>query len=435
MKIEWKNSFILKKFRISIIVVFLVTFVILSLISFFISKNIIQSQVKSDLTKQFMGVNNSIITQGSNRITPITSGILEENEIVYVIKEGAVLYKPKMQNEQVNDRNLDLVIAKSPNGNNLIEVKLYVNMEKRVNRYFSVIYIFLIPLMFILGLIIVLSSLFIMKKFTRKLYMVIENVKDFDSHGIDFNKIKTYSTGEEAGILSREFDKLSSEIVRLRHKERQFVNDAAHELRTPLAIIEGNLSIMDKKSYTEEGKNVARELIRNSLYSAKALIEDMLDLNQEEIIVKEKLTQENITEILTEVLEDYKKIYSDFIFKADFEEVSYPIRKLDFVKLINIIMENAVKYSTEELKEIEVKLKSKGKKYYLSVTDYGIGMTRENVELVFDKFWRADASRARNTGGTGLGLSIAHKICEKYKFNINVASMPNIGTTITIELS
>lgn len=434
MRIAKQDPFIIKKFKAGMLIVYILSVLVACTLTFFIPRYLIKEQVKHDLISAFMGVNNSITSLNYSKTKPITEGILSKNEILYIVKSGRMLYGSEINKKKTNYRNLELVMAKQATKDNAVEVKLYVDINSRVNKYFKSIYIFVLPIILLMALLITLYSVSKLKKLTERLYSLIDNVKDFKTHGVDFNKIKIFNTDDEVGVLSKEFDKLSVELIKMRHKERQFVNDAAHELKTPLAIIEGNLSLIDKKSYSEEGKNVARELIKSTLFSAKALIDDMLDLNNEVIIVKEKLEEENISELLTQVIEDYKIIYTDFTFKTDLDPVMYPIIKLDFVKLSNILLENAVKYSTEDLKEIEVKIKKKGEKLLFSVTDYGMGMTRENVEKVFDKFWRADTSRARNTGGTGLGLSIAHKICEKYGFKISVASALNTGTTVTVEI-
>lgn len=434
MNTTWKDSYILKKFRTGMLMIFAVMFLIVSLSGFLITKHFFSEQIKKDVVKQFMGVNKNIITSNSTKIYPITAGILEGREIVYIVKETEVIYKSKT-NKSDNDRDLELIIAKSPTQKNPIEVKLYIDMKKRVNNYLKVYYIFLIPLIFIFGLVITLFAISRLYNLTERLYRFIDNVKDFEGHGVDFNRIKVYNSDDEVGILSKEFDKLSKELVRMRHKERQFVNDASHELKTPLAIIEGNLALLDKKGYSEESKSMVKENIKSTIFDMKAVIDNMMDLVHEEIIVKDKIESENVSEILGQVVEDYKIIYSDFTFKTDFDSVTYPILKLDLVKLANILFENAVKYSTEDLKEIEIKLKQKGEKIFFSVTDYGIGIAPENVSKVFDKFWREDTSRSRTTGGAGLGLSIAKKICEKYNFKIHTSSTLNMGTTVMVEMN
>lgn len=430
-RIEWKNSFILRKFKIAILLVLVMIFSIIALSTYFVTKHVIEEQVKNDLIKQFMGVNKNIITSNVYKISPITSGIIENNEIVYITKNGKPLYETSVKS---NNSNLVMVNATGLTKNNRIVVKLYVDMEKRVEKYFGIFYKFVIPLILIFGLLITLFSILLVKRLTDKLNKFIDNVGGLKNYGLEYNDITVYETGDEVGILSKEFNNLVEELRRMNNKQRQFVNDAAHELRTPLSIIEGNLNLLDKRGYSAEGKNVAKELVMSSIYTARTIVEDMLDLTHEEIIVKEKLEPINISEVILEIIDDYKNIYENYTFKTDIDNVVYPIRKLDIAKLANILLENAVKYSTKDLKEIEVKIKQKGLKIFFIVTDYGIGMTRENAEKAFDLFWTGDKLRSHNKGRVGIGLTIAKKICTKYCFKINVASEINIGTTVTVEL-
>lgn len=431
-KIEWKNSFILRRFARIIGIVFIGIAIIITLSTYFVTKHVIKEVVKTDLVKQFTSANKNMFTEGQSKIKVLTNGILEKTERVYITKDNTLIYGVPVKNN--NGDNLELVDVKGIAKENKIIVKLYVNLDKRIEKYFSVFYKFVIPTILIFGLIITLFSIILLRKLTEKLYSFVRNVRDFKEYGLEFNELITFETEDEAGVLSREFESLVIALRKMNQKQRQFVNDAAHELRVPLSVIEGNLHLLDKRGYDAEGKAAAKELVMSNIYTVKTLVDDMLDLTHEEIIIKEKLEDTNISEIVFEIIDDYKKIYTNYSFKTDIDVASFPIQQLDIVKLTNVLLENAIKYSTEDLKEIEVKIKQKSKKTLLIVTDYGIGMNEESVEKAFDLFWRADGSRSRDKGGVGVGLTLAKKICDKYNSKISITSGIGTGTTVTVEL-
>lgn len=435
MKFDWKNSLIHNKFKILVLSVSMLLLIVFCSIAYIGVKSTMYSAVENNIKNTFMGVNKDLINNYHENQKPIIAGILNDDEIVYIISHGQTMYQSPVPPKAKQNMNLHIISAKEADKKNPIEVKLYVDMNRRVNNYFGIIYKLVIPGFAAVIILIIAFAILLLGKLTRNLNSFVRDIKDNETIGIDFNNITVYDTNDEAGILSREFVKLNSEIIRLKDKERQFVHDAYYNFKNPLAMMEANLGIMEKRNLSDEGRNVAREAMKTILFDTKETLDNLLDLNREEIIVKEKVETINLADIVLEIVEEYKKIYPTFSFKTDLDSLTTNIRKVDIVKLINILLENAVKYSTEELKEVVIKIKAKGKRYYLIFEDYGVGLTAENTEKVFDLFWKYDNKRAISMGGVGMGLAIAKKICTKYKFNIKFSSQLNIGTTVIVELN
>ena len=102
-------------------------------------------------------------------------------------------------------------------------------------------------------------------------------------------------------------------------------------------------------------------------------------------------------------------------------------------ELVYNLCENAIKYNVEN-GSINVVLKSSDKEAILSVTDTGIGIAEEHLSRIFERFYRVDKSRSKQTGGTGLGLSIVKHVVESLNGNISITSEPGKGTAITVTL-
>ena len=210
-------------------------------------------------------------------------------------------------------------------------------------------------------------------------------------------------------------------------KQTEFVQNAAHELRTPLTIIqakqelllqEPNSKIIDK---SEDINIILKETKRLTKLIKELMILATADSNE----LKLKKEKTNIDALIKDIIIPYKdyaemqekEISMDLKFN---KEINVDSNKIN--QLMIIILDNAIKYTSENDK-IEIKTYSKDGKCIIEVTDTGIGISREAAKHVFDRFYREDKARSRETGGTGLGLSIAHTIVNLHGGNIKI--MPN----------
>lgn len=200
-------------------------------------------------------------------------------------------------------------------------------------------------------------------------------------------------------------------------KQKQFVTDASHELKTPLAIISANAEVLEYKN----GSNKWTRTIADEAAHMGELINQLLTLAKLEeasfIMEKESFdlsetavkTLEKFTEVVTaNGAEFISDIQPGIIFSGSREQLT---------QLVSILTENAAKYVTEGGK-ISVKLFSRGKKVFFSVFNTADIDPDENYDRVFDRFYRTDKSRSSDTGGHGIGLSIAKHICTIYDGDI-----------------
>ncbi len=213
-------------------------------------------------------------------------------------------------------------------------------------------------------------------------------------------------------------------------RQRQFINDASHELKTPLSIIALNLELIkeqnnNKQEYHYINNEVKRmdKLIKNLLNSSKA----------EELNKKLKLKPENISNALYEVALPFESIAYEKGVTIDFnieEEIIHNVDIESLKQVFVILIDNAIKF-TPTNNRIEVTL-TKNRKLNFQVFNSGSFIKKENRKVLFERFYRGDESRTNN-GSYGLGLSIAKDIVEKHKGKINVDSNQD-GTTFTVKL-
>ncbi len=221
-------------------------------------------------------------------------------------------------------------------------------------------------------------------------------------------------------------------------KQRAFTADASHELRTPLTVIKTNL---DAATYDKEARIKDNEIwfknIKEEIYNLNILIEELLLLAKGDTVdIKLNITEFDISNLLCKTLDSYENILKEknILLEKNIEgnlEISGDENKIR--QLISIVLDNAIKYNNNN-GSITVKLNKEKRYTKLTVKDTGIGISKDEIDKVFDRFYRGDKGRNREKGGTGLGLSIAKWIVDKHKGKINIKSEINNGTTIIIYL-
>lgn len=211
-------------------------------------------------------------------------------------------------------------------------------------------------------------------------------------------------------------------------REKQFISDASHELKTPLGAISINAQVLDGQ-YPENlyVKNIASESDRMG-----RLIERLLTLSkleEQDEVKREKVSLSEITEEMSMTFESTafeKKL--DYRYQVD-DECFIMGNADDLRQLLSILIDNAIK-NTDELGVIDICCKNTRGNAYLSVANTGRGIAPEDLPHVFERFYTSDSSRKNNS--FGLGLAIAKTIVERYDGSITVESQPEKTTTFTV---
>ncbi|MCS4536074.1 HAMP domain-containing histidine kinase [Corynebacterium sp. HS2168-gen11] len=244
----------------------------------------------------------------------------------------------------------------------------------------------------------------------------------------------------EVGALSRAInvmmEQLQTLIVELQLKEeemRRFVGDASHELRTPLTSVKGYAELY-RSGATEDAKMVLTK-IEQEASRMSLLVEDLLSLTRAEDAGLEQ-QEVDMLELSLSVVSSVQAAYPDRRVHVRNEAEQLPVVTGDAPKLRQVItnlLVNAVKHGGEDA-AITLALRRTPAHIILAVEDTGVGIAPEDLEHIFERFYRADSSRTRATGGSGLGLAIVKTIVEAHHGTIQVTSTPGEGTTFEVRL-
>lgn len=243
---------------------------------------------------------------------------------------------------------------------------------------------------------------------------------------------------DELADLSDIFNNMLDRMRSYTEQQEQFVEDVSHELRTPVAVIEGHLNML--KRWGKDDPEILEESIDASVQEIsrmKTLVQEMLDLSRaEQVDIYYKNETAPAREIVYQVFNNFKMLYPEFRFTIDDdlqEEKTVQIYRDHFEQILIIIMDNAIKYSTER-KEVHLSISSNQQELELAIQDFGEGITQENINKIFHRFYRVDKARARTKGGNGLGLSIVKKLLDSYKGQIMAESSLGQGSIFRVSL-
>ena len=262
---------------------------------------------------------------------------------------------------------------------------------------------------------------------------------------VDINNVHTkYFDVSCVPILSKSKKKLQGMVVvlhditnlqKLENLRREFVANVSHELKTPITSIKGFAeTLIEGAKNDEDSLNMFLNIILKESIRIESLVMDLLDLSHIEQQNEITTSYMNLSELAYTTIDNLQNqaqnknitiesnIEQDVIFKANENKIA---------QVITNLLSNAINYSTNDNKVI-VSVYREGKKVNLEIQDFGIGISAEEQKHIFERFYRVDKARSRDSGGTGLGLSITKHIVEAHNGRISVVSRLNEGSTFKV---
>ena len=254
------------------------------------------------------------------------------------------------------------------------------------------------------------------------------------SDGSDLTqRIALRSGPSELIALSDTFDGMFDRLERSFSAEKQFTSDASHELRTPITVIKASCDRAKRKDSTREEFLETLEIIDEQADNMSSLVNHLLSLTRlQQGTERYPLDEGDLSELVREVCEDYmpEDIRGISLHTDISEGISARFNAQLFASLVQNLLQNAYRYGRES-GNIWLTLRSSGGRACLTVRDDGIGMTAEEQEKAWQRFWQADASRSENSG-SGLGLPLVKEIAELHGGTVSVSSAPGSGSTFTV---
>ena len=291
-------------------------------------------------------------------------------------------------------------------------------------------------------LLFILYFLLLTRKVTSDLSDIADGISSLTrDSGVDSLPVERQ---DEIGEIARSVNQMTGEMSRLMESEREALQSnkemiacLAHDLRTPLTSLSGYLNLlMDTEKYDAEQRQHFAEVAAQKADRLEGLIQDLFDytklMSGEITLHRQRIDLVKLVEQMVEefypLLEENKLTCS---FQTECRELEMDLDPDLMARAVQNLLSNAVKYGRDG-KQINILLE-KGQGVRLSVTNYGLIIPEESLNMIFERFYRVEGTRSPGTGGTGLGLNIAKEIITLHGGNITVESSLQ-GTTFAVEL-
>jgi two-component system sensor histidine kinase ArlS len=280
----------------------------------------------------------------------------------------------------------------------------------------------------------ILGTYWFTSRLTSPIQHMVQTMREIDRSG-KLRQIELSSKDQSAELLqlARAFNQMIVRLDRTFERQKQFVADASHELKTPLTVISSYAGLLKRWGRDDENvRDEAIEAISKEAHRLQNLTKSMLMLAQAEQEDWLKLETFDLVHLADETADMLHMTFHRLIrVHAPKTDVRLTADKEKIRQLLVILLDNAIKYSKES---IEVTLSVGKGVVRMAVSDKGIGIPEEEMPYLFERFFRVDGARSRSTGGAGLGLSIAKRIVEMHDGQIDIYSKPDQGTTVTVAL-
>lgn len=375
------------------------------------NKNVILDKygIKTNEKYEYEDVNRAL--RGNNTLTPYTYNISGTNEHVMSISV------PLRVNNQIEG-----------------VVRYSLSLKSIDNTVIKLVCFFILA-----GVIILIIALLLSLKFAESLIRPLKNLKQFanelaqGNYNIKLKKEELHN--DEIADLIRTFEHMAVEIDKSRKLKEEFISSVSHELRTPLTSIKGWSETLGYEGIGKEELDLGLGIIQDETERMISLVEDLLDFSrlssdrirlQIDMVDVRKLAKGVVAQLTVKANEKNITLLTEFK-TEDIVDIQGDKNRLRQV-LINLV-QNAIKFTSEG--GYIVVIVSQGEEFTtFTVTDNGVGIKKENLTKVLDKFFQEDYNKA----GSGLGLAISNEIVKLHGGKMIIESEKNVGTTITFTL-
>lgn len=290
-------------------------------------------------------------------------------------------------------------------------------------------------------IIILLSSVctyFLTKKTLTPLQKLTSEVSQIQAQNLS-TQLAVPNSKDEIAQLTSSFNEMLARLDNAFSTQKQFSANAAHELRTPLAVLQTNLEVFEKKQEPEmvEYRQLFT-MIKEQTARLSQLVGTLLDMTNLKSVPR--TDQVTLEELVDEVFCDLDPVAEKAGISIHFNDSANQDSHTDVTgsyvllyRSVYNLVENAIKYNRPH-GSVSVSVKQENGQAMVLVTDTGIGISPENQKKIFDPFFRVDKSRSRAMGGAGLGLALVDSIAKEHGGTVNVLESSEAGSTIALML-
>ena len=457
-QLSFKNRIASNYIIITALLIFVVFFAIFSIVRYSVHVRV-NNEIKSEVTKHLKEIEvieNCVLlireeqwkTKQLNKVEVSPAFIQFVDELGALVEKSPNLKQKKLtydKNRIANelfDTKLETISVRQ------IQVPLYqgtkvigylivaMSLEDSVMVLNNLFTVMLIAYPLIL-LVLFLIARFFAGRSIKPISSIIDTANFITKDNLK-SRIPLPQNKDELHLLSNTINNLLDRIENAVVREKQFASDASHELRTPLAVIKGTLEVLIRKERKPEEYKEKIEFCVSEVNRLNHLVDELLLLarfeNQRQNL---KLENVNLNSLITDVISRNAQAIKEqkVNCKTEFsEEIYVQTDTYLFSIIVTNLLTNAIKYSNKG-SNIVVKLYHSDGKAQCDIIDFGIGIPKEDINMIFNQFYRSNSTIHPEIKGTGLGLSIVKRLCDLLEIDVKLESEENVGTKATISFT
>ena len=281
---------------------------------------------------------------------------------------------------------------------------------------------------------------FLIGHYTKPVQQLSAHMKEISPNTLS-DSIEIEGGGEEIQELVRSFNQMTEQLDEAFAMQRRFSASAAHELRTPIAVLRTKLDVFKKKKREQHEYDELVTTMETYIDRLSSIITDLLEFAETSELGE--VEDVSLDSVVKTVVDDLKLVAQnnrinmqiDIQPKAQSEAQTFIVKgntNLLYRALYNLV-ENAIRYNNEE-GSVNITLETRGQEGVITIADTGVGIAPEQRELVFEPFYRVNKSRSREFGGAGIGLSLVKTILKRHGASITVSENNPQGSVFTIRI-
>ena len=281
---------------------------------------------------------------------------------------------------------------------------------------------------------------FLVGHYTKPVQQLSAHMKEISPNTLS-DSIEIEGGGEEIQELVKSFNQMTEQLDEAFAMQRRFSASAAHELRTPIAVLRTKLDVFKKKKREQYEYDELVDTMETYIDRLSSIITDLLEFAEtSELGEAEDVSLDSVIKTVVDDLESVAQnnminMQIDIQPKAQSEAQTFIVKgntNLLYRALYNLV-ENAIRYNNEE-GSVNITLETRGQEGVIIIADTGVGIAPEQRELVFEPFYRVNKSRSREFGGAGIGLSLVKTILKRHGASITVSENNPQGSVFTIRI-
>ena len=283
------------------------------------------------------------------------------------------------------------------------------------------------------------AGLFISKKLSNPIVELNNSAKKVASGNYN-ESFESNTNITEIRELTNSLNQAKYELSKTNELRRELMANVSHDLKTPLTMIKAYAEMVKDITYKDKIKREENlNIIIEEVDRLNLLVGDILDLSKMQANIYEKKEEQfDIVELTKTIINRYK-IFTvaekyKFLFETNSDKITIKSDKQKIEQVLYNLINNAINYTGDD-KKVIIKIIENKKNIRLEITDTGKGIKKEDLELIWDKYYKSNKKHKRNMIGTGLGLSIVKNIFELYNYNYGVNTKKNNGTTFYFEIN